>query len=183
MQEMYLRDAGSIPELGGILGEGDSNPLQYSCLENPMDRGAWWVIVHRVAKSQTQLKWLSKHTCTPRRIHCSRIKHVHTVQVQQKDGFIFNCKLMLHSDPTFSFIIRDKKSWQLQLLSLFKLKKTNTYFRGIFNYLKVSLPVRVPSPLRKSPCFSSKMASGCKWKLTCPPGSGEEHLITPTVWS
>ena len=36
-------------------GEGNGNPLQYSCLENPMDRGAWWAIVHGVAKSQTQL--------------------------------------------------------------------------------------------------------------------------------
>ena len=36
-------------------GEGNVNPLQYSCLENPMDRGAWWAAVHGVAKSQTQL--------------------------------------------------------------------------------------------------------------------------------
>ena len=36
-------------------GEGNSNPLQYSCLEIPMDRGDWWAIVHRVAKSQTRL--------------------------------------------------------------------------------------------------------------------------------
>ena len=35
---------------------GNGNPLWYSCLENPMDRGAWWVTVHRIAKSQTQLK-------------------------------------------------------------------------------------------------------------------------------
>ena len=51
-----IRDAGSIPELGRSSGGGHSNPLQYSCLENPMDRGAWQVTVHRVAKSQTQLK-------------------------------------------------------------------------------------------------------------------------------
>ena len=38
-----------------IIGEGNGNPLQYSCLENPKDRGAWWATVHRVAKSQTQL--------------------------------------------------------------------------------------------------------------------------------
>ena len=37
-------------------GVGNGNPLQYSCLENPMDRGAWWATVHRVAKRQTQLK-------------------------------------------------------------------------------------------------------------------------------
>ena len=37
-------------------GEGNGNPLQYSCLENPMDKGAWWAIVHGVAKSQTRLR-------------------------------------------------------------------------------------------------------------------------------
>ena len=39
------------------------NPLQYSFLENPMDRGAWWAAVHRVAQSQTRMKWLSMHAC------------------------------------------------------------------------------------------------------------------------
>ena len=48
-------DLGSIPGSGGYPGEGNGNPLQYSCLENPMDRGTWWAIVHGVAKSQTQL--------------------------------------------------------------------------------------------------------------------------------
>ena len=41
---------GSIPGLGRSPGEGNGNPLQYSCLGNPMDRGAWWAIVHGVAK-------------------------------------------------------------------------------------------------------------------------------------
>ena len=53
------RDAGSIPGWGRSPGEGHGNPLQYSYLENPMDRGAWWAIVHRVSKSRKQLKWLS----------------------------------------------------------------------------------------------------------------------------
>ena len=48
-------DPGSIPELGRSPGEGNSNPLQYSCLENPVDRGAWQATVHGVAKSQTIL--------------------------------------------------------------------------------------------------------------------------------
>ena len=47
-------DLGSIPGLGRFPGEGNGNPLQYSCLENPMDRGAWWAIVHGVAKSRTR---------------------------------------------------------------------------------------------------------------------------------
>ena len=54
-----IKDAGLIP---GSLG-GHGNQLQYSCLENPMDRGAWWATVHRVAQSRTRLKRLSMHTC------------------------------------------------------------------------------------------------------------------------
>ena len=52
-------DPGLIPGWGRCPGLGHGNPLQYSCMENSMDRGAWWPIVHRVAKSQTQLKRLS----------------------------------------------------------------------------------------------------------------------------
>ena len=48
-------DPGSIPGLGRSPGEGNGNPLQYFCLENPMDGGAWWATVHGVAKSQTRL--------------------------------------------------------------------------------------------------------------------------------
>ena len=51
-----IRDVGSIPVLGGSSGGGHGTPLQYSCLENPMDRGAWGATVHRVAQSQTRLK-------------------------------------------------------------------------------------------------------------------------------
>ena len=46
-------DLGSIPGWGRSPGGGHGNPLQHSCLENPMDRGAWWAMVHRVTKSQT----------------------------------------------------------------------------------------------------------------------------------
>ena len=49
-------DAGSVPALGGSPGEAHGDSLQYSCLENPVDRGAWWAIVHRFAKSGTRLK-------------------------------------------------------------------------------------------------------------------------------
>ena len=52
----YARDMGLIPGLGRYPGEGNDNPLQYSCLENPTDRGACWATVHRVAKSWTRLK-------------------------------------------------------------------------------------------------------------------------------
>ena len=50
-----VRDLGLIPGLGRSSGEGNGNPLQYSCLENPMGGGAWWATVHGVAKSWTRL--------------------------------------------------------------------------------------------------------------------------------
>ena len=53
-------NTGSTRDVSGRSpGEGNDNPLQYSCLGNPMDRGAWWATVHRVSESQT---WLSTHT-------------------------------------------------------------------------------------------------------------------------
>ena len=58
-----VRNAGSIPEWGRSPGGGHGNPLQYSCLENPMNRGAWQTMVHRVAQSWTQLKWPSTQAC------------------------------------------------------------------------------------------------------------------------
>ena len=51
----------NLPGLGRSPGVGDGNPLQYSCMENPIDRGAWRPTVHRVAKSWTRLKQLDMH--------------------------------------------------------------------------------------------------------------------------
>ena len=62
-----IRDVGSIPGLGRSPGGGHGNSLQYSCLENPTDKGAWRATVPKVTKSQTRLKRLSTymHTCPP----------------------------------------------------------------------------------------------------------------------
>ena len=57
-----IRDVGSIPGSGRSPGRGHSNPFQYSCLENPMDREVWGAIVQSVSESQTRLKRLSTHT-------------------------------------------------------------------------------------------------------------------------
>ena len=51
---------GSVPRSGGSPEGGHCNPFQFSCLENPMDRVAWWATVHRVAKSRTRLMQLSR---------------------------------------------------------------------------------------------------------------------------
>ena len=62
------KDMGLIPGSGRSHGEGNGNPLQYSCLKNSMDRGLWQATVHGVAKSQTQL---NTHTHTHTHIDCT----------------------------------------------------------------------------------------------------------------
>ena len=61
------------------IAEGNGNPLQYSCLENSVDRGAWWAAVHGVAQCRTQLKLLSMHTCIGERngnpLQCSCLEN------------------------------------------------------------------------------------------------------------
>ena len=57
-----ITDVGSVPGLGRSPGGGHGNPFQYSCLENLMDRGAWWATIHSVTNSQTQLK--DTRTCS-----------------------------------------------------------------------------------------------------------------------
>ena len=70
-----IRDASSITGLGRSAGRGNGNLLQYSCLENSMDKGAWWTTVHKITGSHTRLKRLSTHA------HC--------------------CCLVVQSVPTF----------------------------------------------------------------------------------
>ena len=71
-------DVGSIPGSGRSPGEGHDNPFQYSCLENPMDRGAWRVIVYGVTMSETQL---SMHTGRPQEKvpKCIQDNRVHAI--------------------------------------------------------------------------------------------------------
>ena len=71
-----VRDMGSIPGLGRSPGGGNGNPLQYSCLENPMDRGAWQATVHGIAKSQTQLSNNSINKNTEQKLSYGKI-HQH----------------------------------------------------------------------------------------------------------
>ena len=77
----HIRDVGSIPGSGISPGGGQGDPLQYSGLENPMDREAWQATVHRVAKSQTGLKRLSTHACGKPRKHEGRLYHSYSLLV------------------------------------------------------------------------------------------------------
>ena len=63
-------DLGSIPGLGRSPGEGNGNPFQYSCLENPMDRGAWWATVHECKESDMTERLHFHFQTGPRQIKC-----------------------------------------------------------------------------------------------------------------
>ena len=76
-------DLGLIPGLGISPGGGHGNPLQYSCLENSMDRGSWWTIVHRVTQSLTRLKRLSSSSS----IHPATVDWYHLWAVWGKTWF------------------------------------------------------------------------------------------------
>ena len=71
-----VRDPSSVPGLGRSPGGGHGNPLQYSCLENSMDREVWWATVHGVTKSQTRLKQLSTNGDTLRAKAGSELAHL-----------------------------------------------------------------------------------------------------------
>ena len=62
-------DLGLIPGLGRSPGERNGNPLQYSCLENPMDRGAWRATIHRVAKRQDMIERVNNNQCQGQTLH------------------------------------------------------------------------------------------------------------------
>ena len=86
-------DAGSISGSGRSSGVGNGNSLQYSCLKNPMDRVAWWAIVHRVAKSRTRLRdYTHTHTHT----------HTHNIYIE--------CPSDRHSPNMLSWVINPRNS-------------------------------------------------------------------------
>ena len=89
-----VRDAGSIPGLGRSPVERHGNPLQYSCLENHMDRGAWWATVHGVAKSWTRLKWLSTHTHICIYMYLSIYTYIGFI-FMKKDQIIYTYKICI----------------------------------------------------------------------------------------
>ena len=84
------RDLGLIPGWGRSSGGGHGNPFQYSCLENPMDSGAWWATVHGVTKSHTWLKWLSAHRPISAVQQSDTILHIYTffLNILFHDGLV-----------------------------------------------------------------------------------------------
>ena len=97
-------DLGSIPGPGRSPGEGNGNPLQYSCLENPRDGGAWWAAVYGVTQSQTLLKRLSSSSSN-RGKRASRQKK--SVKPNHQKGQIFQVK---HNSENIKYMLGESKS-------------------------------------------------------------------------
>ena len=102
------RDVGLIPGSGRSPGEGNGNPIQNSCLRNPMDRGAWWATVHEIAKS-----WIPLNTHTHTHPHTHTLTHTQTLkwrESQMKTG------VMLPQDRELSEVSRE--AWSRFCLEL-----------------------------------------------------------------
>ena len=81
-----VKDPGSVPGLGQGCGGRHGNLLQYSCLENLIDRGVWWATIHRVAKSWSYLKWLSMHACSVNLLCCTL--HLSSIYLSDNGKFV-----------------------------------------------------------------------------------------------
>ena len=89
------KDTDSILGLGRSPGQGNDNTCHCYCLENPVDRGAWWATVHRVSKSQIQLKWLSNKSINIQVRHNSTLTYIPTLNLQSRFKILdtFNYKV------------------------------------------------------------------------------------------
>ena len=153
------RDAGSISGLGGTPGVGNSSPLQYSCLENSMDRGAWWATVHGVTKSQT---WLSMHTHLPSAINTCPQQSVWYRETRIIIFKVHEVMLLLNSqlssDVFFSIPFRTSPQALHNMLDLHHLP--SVCFSDVISYLSLSflLPLSVPG-MQPSLLFIKR----CSW--------------------
>ena len=129
-----LRDLGSIPGLGRSSERWHSNPLQYSCLENPMNREAWQATVHRVVtKSQTWLKRLSIHACT--------------VRIAIGKGFMRSCFWVLLRPSAFRQIrdFRNSNALQFKIIFMPQWPVLDTFMCYDLNYISPAPTLNVLS--------------------------------------
>ena len=150
-------DPGSVSGLGRSSGEGNGNPVQYSCQKNSMDRGAWWVTVHRVTKSRTWLRQFSTHTHTPPTIilHNTKSKRHFDGKVQIIQPWAWYWYLLRDAIATklrkYPSLI--KVSDYIQCMSIFTMEQSHG--------LLMSSYFHVPSKILLSTSFKY-------WRSLCP---------------
>ena len=171
-----IRDKGSIPGLGRSPGGGLGNPLQCSCLGNPMDRVAWWATVHGVTKSQTGLKCLSTHT----RARRSRPKPVSLIYLRRNALYCMLSRLQYTVDITC--VCTRKPEYLCGMLYC-----SMPFFVVIWNQTAWGLPAffflspKAPFSLQINPYAELQYINS--WKWSCLGWNGERDLLsvpTPT---
>ena len=113
-----IRGVSLIPGFWKSPGEGNEHPLQYFCLENPMDRAAWQATAHGVARSQTWLKWLSKHSTQSVSCQLNQTKPKNLARKKEKVFLPYNCMVGLRKLVRLPEEGRDLHSWRQWFLSL-----------------------------------------------------------------
>ena len=140
-----MRDSGSIPGSGRAAGGGHGSPLQFSCLENPMDRRAWHTTVHRVAKSWVWLKSLSTHA--PVHQQAFSMSTWCPLEVKAPSSWISKmltyCNILIKLQPEFC------GSWLQWNLSFFFLKQRYDlkHIQSCCFYFRLNFSVELLSPL------------------------------------
>ena len=112
-------DAGSIPGSGRSSRGGHSNPLQYSSLENPMDRGIRWAIIHGVAKNQTQLKRLTTSTYTHTHTHiyvCVYIYNRYIFNTRNETSMYIFEEMHIHFPRTDVYLVHETEHPDIAIL-------------------------------------------------------------------
>ena len=134
------------------IGEGNGNPLQCSCLENPRDRGAWWAAVYGVAQSRTQLKWLSSSSyilvatqinfsydssCSNRGCNSNFTASRKSSSLAFKRNRIGLCLFSKHPTVQFKNILK-QKNWKIQLFCTHQINRTHFFCDQVPQFLYFS---------------------------------------------
>ena len=184
-----LRDVGSIPESRRSPGGEYGNPLQYSRLENPLDRGAWQATVYRVKKSQTQLKQLSTHACarnfaehedlTSEPEHCPHFLAVNRPRTNNFE-IVRSCLCYVVCELSHVWLFATPETVALQPPPSMEFSRQE-YWNG----LPFPIPEDLPNPGIK-PMSLESLALASIFFATAPPGKSKaasEHPMTPALIS
>ena len=136
-----IKDLGLIPWSGRSPGKGNGNPLQYSCPENPMDRGVWWAAVHGVTKSRTRLKRLHTH---------GFLRETEKLEIYDSCSILITISALKLYKLRILVTYRSYKTEEFQFMTSWKSNSEADFLNCRLN-LRVSLPWGKLTQLVKNP--------------------------------
>ena len=160
-----IRDVSSIPGSGRSTGEANGAPPQYSCLQNPMDSGAWRAMVLRVTKSLTRLKWLSTH-------HTQHARSSNLRQLKKKKWRIFGHRdlaILTYRNVLFSssvqtlYILMDWVSRSKPVCAFWKINHDSESIRKLCIHLLIATQVKMAESNKNPFCYLAQFVRLEKW--------------------